>query len=160
MDVHRLPAAHFPHTIGQKPGGIAAPTYLFFAKRKGNPKEPNQRSNSKKTCAKGENVEQKTNRNPDHPPHGGRKMELQKKMYEVVSPSMRDFILKMCRDGKIIVKEELRELNRELKYQGNNLNQLTRLAHQNRFSSADLSQLLSVYRKILAALGGQNHGGR
>ena len=88
------------------------------------------------------------------------KMELQKKMYEAVSHSMRDFILKMCRDGKIIVNEELRELNRELKYQGNNLNQLTRLAHQNRFSSADLSQLLSVYRKILAALGGQNHGGR
>ena len=82
------------------------------------------------------------------------KMELQKKMYEAVSPSMRDFILKMCRDGKIIVNEDLRELNRELKYQ------LTRLTHQNRFSSADLSQLLSVYRKILAALGGQNHGGR
>ena len=80
--------------------------------------------------------------------------------YEAVSPSMRDFILKMCRDGKIIVTEELRELNRELKYQGNNLNQLTRLAHQNRFSSADLSELLSVYRKILAALGGQNYGGR
>lgn len=75
------------------------------------------------------------------------KMELQKKMYEAVSPSMRDFILKMCRDGKIVVNEELRELNRELKYQGNNLNQLTRL-------------VLSVYRKILAALGGQNHGGR
>lgn len=88
------------------------------------------------------------------------KMELQKKMYEAVSPSMRDFILKMYRDGKVIVKEELRELNRELKYQGNNLNQLARLAHQNRFSSADLSQLLSVYRKILAALGGQNYGGR
>ena len=35
------------------------------------------------------------------------KMELQKKMYEAVSPSMRDFILKMCRDGKIIVNEEL-----------------------------------------------------
>jgi len=25
--------------IGQKPGGSAAPTYLFFAKRKGKPKE-------------------------------------------------------------------------------------------------------------------------
>ena len=34
MDVHRLSAAHFPHTIGQKPGGIAAPPYLFFEKRK------------------------------------------------------------------------------------------------------------------------------
>lgn len=50
------------------------------------------------------------------------KMELQKKMYEAVAPSMRDFILKMCRNGKIIVNQELRELNRELKYQGNNLN--------------------------------------
>ena len=87
------------------------------------------------------------------------KMELQKRMYEAVAPSMRDFILKMCRDGKIIVNEELRELNRELKYQGNNLNQLTRLAHQNRFFSADLSELLSVYGKILAALGGKNDGG-
>lgn len=87
------------------------------------------------------------------------KMELQKRMYEAVAPSMRDFILKMCRNGKIIVNEELRELNRELKYQGNNLNQLTRLAHQNRFSSANLSELLSVYGKILAALGGKNDGG-
>lgn len=87
------------------------------------------------------------------------KMELQKKMYEAVAPSMRDFILKMCRNGKIIVNEELRELNRELKYQGNNLNQLTRLAHQNRFFSADLSELLSVYKQILAVLGGKTDGG-
>ena len=28
---------------------------------------------AKKTCAKGETVEQKTNRNPDNPPHSGRK---------------------------------------------------------------------------------------
>lgn len=87
------------------------------------------------------------------------KMELQKKMYEAVAPSMRDFILKMCRNGKIIVNQELRELNRELKYQGNNLNQLTRLAHQNRFFSADLSGLLSVYKQILAVLGGKTDGG-
>lgn len=87
------------------------------------------------------------------------KMELQKRMYEAVAPSMRDFILKMCRDGKIIVNEELRELNRELKYQGNNLNQLTRLAHQNRYFSADLSELLSVYKQIIVALGGKNDGG-
>ncbi len=69
-------------------------------------------------------------------------------MYEAVSPSMRDFILKMCRDGKIIVNEELRELNRELKYQGNNLNQLTRLAHQNRFFLLPIfHSFFSVYRK-------------
>ena len=160
MDVLRLSAAHFPHTIGQKPGGIAAPTYLFFAKRKGKPKETNQRSNSKKHVRKEKTLSRKQTETLTIRLTAEEKMELQKKMYEAVAPSMRDFILKMCRDGKIIVNEELRELNRELKYQGNNLNQLTRLAHQNRFSSADLSQLLSVYRKILAALGGQNHGGR
>ena len=88
------------------------------------------------------------------------KLSMQGKMYEAVAPSMREFILDMCMNGKVIVNSDLRELNQELRYQGNNLNQLTRLAHQNRFSSADLSQLLSVYRKILAALGGQNHGGR
>ena len=86
------------------------------------------------------------------------KIELQKRMYEAASPSMRDFILKMCRDGKIIVNQELRELNRELKYQGNKLNQLTRLAHQNRFFSADLSELLAVYKQILAVLGGKSDG--
>ena len=156
MDVHRLSEAHFPHKIGQKP----EPTYLFFAKRKGKPKEPNQRSNSKKHVRKEKPLSRKQTETLTIRLTAEEKMELQKKMYEAVSPSMRDFILRMCRDGKINVNEELRELNRELKYQGNNLNQLMRLAHQNRFSSADLSQLLSVYRKILAALGGQNHGSR
>ena len=144
------------HIIGQKP----EPTYLFFAKRKGKPKETNQISNSKRHVRKEKTLSRKQTETLTIRLTAEEKMELQKKMYEAVSPSMRDFILKMCRDGKVIVNEELRELNRELKYQGNNLNQLTRLAHQNRFSSADLSQLLSVYRKILAALGGQNHGGR
>ena len=142
--------------FGRKP----EPTYLFFAKRKGNPKETNQRRISKKHVRKEKTLSRKQTETLTIRLTAEEKMELQKKMYEAVSPSMRDFILKMCRDGKIIVKEDLRELNRELKYQGNNLNQLTRLAHQNRFSSADLSQLLSVYRKILAALGEQNYGGR
>ena len=136
------------------------PTYLFFAKRKGKPKETKQRSNIKKHVRKEKPLSRKQTETLTIRFTAEEKMELQKKMYEAVSPSMRDFILKMCRDGKIIVNEDLRELNRELKYQGNNLNQLTRLAHQNRFSSADLSELLSVYRKILAALGGHNHGCR
>ena len=80
-------------------------------------------------------------------------------MYEAVAPSMRDFILKMCMNGKVIVNSDLRELNQELRYQGNNLNQLTKLAHQGRIISADLSELLSVYRQILLALGGDSVGG-
>ena len=86
------------------------------------------------------------------------KLAMQGKMYEAVAPSMREFILRMCADGKIVVNSDLRELNQELRYQGNNLNQLTKLCHQGRISAVDLSELLSVYRQILFALGGENDG--
>lgn len=83
---------------------------------------------------------------------------MQGKMYEAVAPSMRAFILDMCMNGKVIVNSDLRELNQELRYQGNNLNQLTKLCHQGRISAFDLSEVLSVYRQILLALGGENDG--
>lgn len=86
------------------------------------------------------------------------KLSMQGKMYEAVAPSMRAFILDMCMNGKIIVNSDLRELNQELHYQGNNLNQLTKLCHQGRISAVDLSELLSLYRQILLALGGENDG--
>lgn len=86
------------------------------------------------------------------------KHSMQGKMYEAVAPSMREFILRMCMDGKVIVNSDLRELNQELRYQGNNLNQLTKLCHQGRISVVDLSELLSLYRQILLALGGENDG--
>ena len=86
------------------------------------------------------------------------KLSMQGKMYEAVAPSMREFILQMCMDGKIIVNSDLRELNQELRYQGHNLNQLTKLCHQGRISTVNLSELLSVYRQILVALGGENDG--
>ena len=87
------------------------------------------------------------------------KLAMQGKMYEAVAPSMRAFILNMCMNGKVIVNSDLRELNQELRYQGNNLNQLTKLCHQGRISAVDLSELLSVYRQILLALGCENDGG-
>lgn len=40
-----------------------------------------------------------------------------------------------------MVNEDLRELNQELRRQGNNLNQLVRLVHQRRISAVDLSGL-------------------
>ena len=88
------------------------------------------------------------------------KMALQERMYKAVAPSMRDFVLKMCMDGKIVVNEELRELNQELRYQGNNLNQLARLAHQGRVSVVNLTELLKVYRQLLVTIGGGNDGDR
>ena len=86
------------------------------------------------------------------------KSAVLERMKEAVSPSMRAFILDMCMNGKIIVNSDLRELNQELRYQGNNLNQLTKLCHQGRISAVDLSELLSLYRQILLTLGGENDG--
>ena len=86
------------------------------------------------------------------------KLTMQGKMYEAVAPSMREFVLRMCVDGKIVVNSDLRALNQELRYQGNNLNQLTKLCHQGRIPAVDLSELLSLYRQILLALGGENDG--
>ena len=80
------------------------------------------------------------------------KLSMQGKMYEAVAPSMREFILQMCMDGKIIVNSDLRELNKKLRYQGNNLNQLAKLCRQGRISAVDLLELLSLYRQILLAL--------
>ena len=88
------------------------------------------------------------------------KYALQERMYQAVAPSMRQFVLDMCRNGKIVVNSDLRELNQELRYQGNNLNQLTRLAHQGRISAVDLSKILSLYRRILLVLGGDGNGDR
>ncbi len=86
------------------------------------------------------------------------KLSMQGKMYEAVAPSMREFILRMCMDGKVIANLDLRELNQELRYQGNNLNQLTKLCHQGRIYAPELTELLSLYRQILLALGGENDG--
>ena len=88
------------------------------------------------------------------------KSAIQERMYEAIANSMRQFVMDMCMNGEIIVNSDLRELNSELHYQGNNLNQLTRLAHQGRATVIDLADLLSVYRKILLTLGGNNNGNR
>ena len=143
MGAHRQNGGAAPHrlsqhakTIGQKPGGKAAPTF--------NGKENQMGRNQ---------TERLTIRlTPEE------KMTLQERMHKAVAPSMRDFVLKMCMDGKIVVNEDLRELNQELRRQGNNLNQLVRLVHQRRISAVDLSDLLDVYCKILIAIVGDQNG--
>lgn len=88
------------------------------------------------------------------------KLAIGRRMLETASPSVRQFVLDMCMNGKVIVNSDLRELNKELRYQGNNLNQLTRLAHQGRVDTVNLTELISLYRKILLALGGDYDGSR
>ena len=74
------------------------------------------------------------------------------------SPSMRKFILDMCVTGKVVVNSDLREANKELRYQGNNLNQLTRLCHQREIKVVNLDTLLTSYRRLLLAIGGDTNG--
>ena len=71
------------------------------------------------------------------------------KRIEAAGVTWRDFIFKMCTEGKIVSNDALRELNKELHYQGNNLNQLTRLAHQGEIRVVDLSELRKLYEKLL-----------
>ena len=73
---------------------------------------------------------------------------------------MRKFILDMCVTGKVVVNSDLREANKELRYQGNNLNQLTRLCHQGEIRVVNLDTLLTAYRRILLAIGGDANGDR
>ena len=71
------------------------------------------------------------------------------KRIEAAGVTWRDFIFKMCTEGKIVSNDALRELNKELRYQGNNLNQLTRLAHRGEVRVVDLSELRRLYEKLL-----------
>ena len=60
----------------------------------------------------------------------------------------------------IYIDFDLREANKELRYQGNNLNQLTRLCHQGEIRVVNLDTLLTSYRRILLAIGGDANGDR
>lgn len=71
------------------------------------------------------------------------------KRIEAAGLTWREFIFKMCTEGKVVSNEALRELNKELRYQGNNLNQLTRLAHQGEIKVVDLSELRKLYERML-----------
>ena len=71
------------------------------------------------------------------------------KRIEAAGLTWREFIFKMCTEGKVVSKDALRELNKELRYQGNNLNQLTRLAHQGEIKVVDLSELRKLYERLL-----------
>ena len=126
------------HLIGQKPCGDAA---THFYKIKGG--MPLARSQTETITIRLTEEE---------------KDALTEKLMRAGKPSWRHFILEMCMRGQIIVSEDLRKLNAELRRQGNNLNQLARLAHQGRIDVVDLDELLACYRQILLAIGGDSAG--
>ena len=69
-----------------------------------------------------------------------------------------EFLIRALTNKPVTVIGQGSELLTELKRQGNNLNQLTKLAHQSRIYSIDLLELLLLYRQILLALEGASDG--
>ena len=82
------------------------------------------------------------------------------KKAEKAHMSISEFVRSAAMDREVTVIEGMDELLTELRRQGNNLNQITRLAHQGRVTEVNLAELISLYRKILLALGGDNNGSR
>ncbi len=65
---------------------------------------------------------------------------------------LNEFVLKTSLGKKIIVAQGLDEVVRQQKAIGNNLNQLTRLAHEGKVSVIDLKPLLDEYAGATALL--------
>ena len=65
---------------------------------------------------------------------------------------LNEFVLKIALGKKIIVAEGLADVVRQQKAIGNNLNQLTRLAHEGKIKAVDLKPLLDEYVGATALL--------
>ncbi len=63
-----------------------------------------------------------------------------------------EFIRRCILLNRLIVVPGLDEVLTELRYQGNNLNQLTRMAHQGSINVVNMEPCLEAYRKIWQAL--------
>ena len=63
-----------------------------------------------------------------------------------------DFVLRSALGKKIVVADGFWEMGKQLKAIGNNLNQLTRLAHEGRIKSVDLKEcsktLFDIYGRL------------
>ena len=70
-----------------------------------------------------------------------KELEMIKQKVEKSKLSQSDYIRKVALKKDIIVIEGLKELTTELKRIGNNLNQLTRLAHEGKFNSQEIQDI-------------------
>ena len=64
-----------------------------------------------------------------------------------------DFVLRSALGKKIVVADGFWEMGKQLKAVGNNLNQLTRLAHEGRIKSVDLNECSRTLFDIYGRLG-------
>lgn len=73
-------------------------------------------------------------------------------MADAAHLSVSEFARRSMRNRDIVVVEGVDELLRELRHQGNNLNQLTLLARQGHIEVVNLNQFLEVYERTWQAL--------
>lgn len=64
-----------------------------------------------------------------------------------------DFVLRSALGKKIVVADGFWEMGKQLKAIGNNLNQLTRLAHEGRVKAVDLKECSKTLFDIYGRLG-------
>ena len=74
-----------------------------------------------------------------------RKLKRKSKELEITQT---EFIERFISNGQIIVINDLVEMQRQLRYIGNNLNQLTKLSHEGRIESLNLAEVKKEVNKI------------
>ncbi len=71
-----------------------------------------------------------------------------KKKSKQLSITQTEFIERFISNGQIIVISDLVEMQRQLRYIGNNLNQLTKLCHEGRIQCLNLAETKKEVGKI------------
>jgi GTPase involved in cell partitioning and DNA repair len=66
--------------------------------------------------------------------------------------SLSEYIRIVLRSEELVVIEDLKVITKEIQKQGNNLNQLTRLAHQGGIEVVELEEVREQYDKIVDLL--------
>ncbi len=74
-----------------------------------------------------------------------RKLKRKSKELEITQT---EFIERFISNGQIIVINDLVEMQRQLRYIGNNLNQLTKLSHEGRIECLNLAEVKKEVNKI------------
>ena len=79
-------------------------------------------------------------------------LELIKQNAKKARMSQSDYVTHCCLGRQIVVIEGLRELAKELRAIGNNLNQLTIMARQGRIDMVDMKPFMEVYSETWQTL--------
>lgn len=78
--------------------------------------------------------------------------KILKRKVKELNLTQTEFIERFISEGKIVVITDLVETQRQLRYIGNNLNQLTRLCHEGRIKCLELGEIKKEVMNIWQSL--------